>query len=231
MNFFYLQDDIKITPRLTINAGVRYELVAPQFVTGNHLANFDPTTNSLLQASGGSLYKRALVNHPTLDFAPRFGVAYQLDPKTVVRSAYGLSFDQFNREGGENLLAYNGPYIVNSSITQVAPYSGSASAQQLCTGNNFTGCFRTMQQGYPENFASPANFSTKLAQTRYIPKNIPTGYVQTWHLGVQREIAHNTIFDISYVGSHGVSTDPRSQRLCATRLARSRTGAASGGRC
>ena len=43
-----------------------------------------------------------------------------------------------------------------------------------------------------------------LAQTRYIPKNIPTGYVQSWHLDVQREVAKNTVFTMSYVGSHGV---------------------------
>jgi Carboxypeptidase regulatory-like domain/TonB dependent receptor/TonB-dependent Receptor Plug Domain len=204
MNFLYAQDDLRLTPRLTVNAGLRYELVTPQFVDGNHLANFDPATNTLIQAKGGSLYNRALVNTPHLDFAPRFGLAYQLDPKTVVRSAYGLSFDQFNREGGENLLAYNGPYIVNSSITQVAPFSPSGTPQPLCTGDNFANCFRTVAQGYPTNFASPQNFSTLLAQTRYIPKNIPTGYVQTWHLDVQREVLKDTVFSVSYVGSHAV---------------------------
>lgn len=206
MNFFYFQDDLKLTPKLTVNAGLRYELVTPQYVDGNHLANFDPTTNTLIQASGGSLYNRALVHTPKLDFAPRIGFAYQVDPKTVIRSAYGLSFDQFNREGGENLLAYNGPYIVNSSITQVAPFAPASvgKAQPLCTGNNFAGCFRTVAQGYPDGFASPANFSTLLAQTRYIPKDIPTGYVQTWHLDVQREIAKNTVLTTSYIGSHGV---------------------------
>ena len=204
MNFFYVQDDIKASPKLTINAGLRYELVTPQFVTGNHLANFDPATNTLIQASSGSIYKRALVHTPTLGFAPRFGFAYQLTPKTVVRSAYGISFDQFNREGGENLLAYNGPYIVNSSITQVAPFTFSGTAQPLCTGDNFANCFRTVQQGYPLNFASSQNFSTLLAQTRYIPKNIPTGYVQTWHLDVQREIMKNTVLTTSYIGEHGV---------------------------
>lgn len=206
MNFFYFQDDIKISPKLTVNAGLRYELVTPQFVSGNHLANFDPTTNTLIQASSGSLYKRALVHTPKLGFAPRLGFAYQVDPKTVIRSAYGLSFDQFNREGGENLLAYNGPYIVNSSITQVAPFAPASAGkpQQPCTGNQFLGCFRTVQQGYPDGFASPANFSTLLAQTRYIPKDIPTGYVQTWHLDVQRQVAKDTALTVSYIGSHGV---------------------------
>ncbi len=206
MNFFYVQDDFKLSPKLTINAGLRYELVTPQYVDGNHLANFDPTTNTLIQATGGSLYKRALVNTPKLDFAPRLGAAYQVDSKTVIRSAYGISFDQFNREGGENLLAYNGPYIVNSSITQVSPYAPASAGtpQPLCTGENYTGCFRTEAQGYPDNFADPANFSTLLAQTRYIPKDISTGYVQAWHLDVQREVAKDTALTVSYIGEHGV---------------------------
>jgi hypothetical protein len=204
MNFFYGQDDIAVTPKLTVNAGLRYELVTPQFVSGNHLANFDPSNDTLIQAHDGSLYDRALVHTPKLDFAPRFGFAYQLDPKTVVRSAYGISFDQFNREGGENLLAYNGPYIVNSSLTQVAPFAFSGTPEQLCTGNNYKGCFLPMQDGFPQNYASPQNFSTLLAETRYIPSHIPTGYVQSYHLDVQREIAPNTVFTVSYVGEHGV---------------------------
>lgn len=205
MNFFYVQDDIKVTPKLTVNAGLRYELVTPQYVDGDHLANFDPTTNTLVQASGGSLYKRSLVHTPKLDFAPRLGLAYQLDPKTVVRSAYGISFDQFNREGGENLLAYNGPYIVNSSVNQYAPVSTQSNHQQICTpGQSPTTCFSPVDQGYPTGFVSPSNFSTLLAQTRYIPKSIPTGYVQAWHLDVQRELMKNTVLTTSYVGEHGV---------------------------
>jgi len=204
MDFFYVQDDFKLSPSLTLNAGLRYELVTPQFTDGDHIANFDPATNTLIQASGGSLYNRALVNMPKLSFAPRVGAAWQVDPKTVIRSAYGISFDQFNREGGENLLAYNGPYIINSTVNQVAPFAFSGTTQPLCTGDNYSGCFRTVAQGYPSNFVAASNFSTVLAQSRYIPKNIPTGYVQAWHLDVQREIAKNTVLTVSYVGSHGV---------------------------
>ena len=205
MNFFYVQDDIKLSPKFTANVGLRYELVTPQFVSGNHLANFDPATNTLVQARSGSISDRALVSTPKLDFAPRLGFAYQLDGRTVIRGAYGLSFDQFNREGGENLLAYNGPYIVNSSVQQYAPFSTGSVQQPLCTNDSSpTTCFRPEAQGYPQNFASTANFSTALAQTRYIPKNIPTGYVQAWHLDLQREVAPGTTLTVSYVGEHGV---------------------------
>jgi hypothetical protein len=206
MHFFYAQDDFKVSQKLTINTGLRYELATPPYVSGNHLANFDPTTNTLVQAKPGSLFDRALVNMPKLDFAPNFGLAYQVAPTTVIRAAYGISFDQFNREGGENLLAYNGPYIVNSSITQVAPYANvtTGTVQPLCTDQNYQGCFRTVAQGYPTNFVASSNFSTELAETRYIPKDIPTGYVQSWHADVQQQMGKDTTFTLSYVGSHGV---------------------------
>jgi hypothetical protein len=220
MNFFYVQDDLKISPKFTVNAGMRYELVTPQWVTGNHLANFIPpagtasqapylsiNTGTLMQAPGGSLFGRALVNMPKGDFAPRLGFSYALNDKTVFRGGYGVNYIQFNREGGENLLAYNGPYIVNSAITQVvAKTSGGVTTNTpICATNaQTTSCFSPTMQGYGDNFVSSANFSTTLAQTRFIPANIKTGYVQAWHFGVQRKLNDGTLFDLSYVGEHGV---------------------------
>ena len=64
-----------------------------------------------------------MVNMPKRDFAPRLGFSYGWNDKTVIRGGYGVNYIQFNREGGENLLAYNGPYIVNSAITQTSPTS------------------------------------------------------------------------------------------------------------
>jgi hypothetical protein len=58
--------------------------------------------------------------------------------------------------------------------------------------------------GYQTNFASAQNFSTLAAQTRYIPRDFPTGYVQAFHLTVQRDVVKNTTLEVSYVGSHGV---------------------------
>ncbi len=205
MDFFYAQDDLKISPKFTANLGLRYELVTPQFVDGNTLANFNPATNTLQQATDGSITQRALVNTPKLDFAPRVGFAYQADARTVVRAAYGISYDQFNREGGENLLAYNGPSIVNASVQQYAPFSTQANTQTLCTNDlRPTTCFRPEAQGYPQGFTAPSNFSTALSQTRYIPFDTPTGYVQAYHLDVQTEIAPRTVLTVSYVGEHGV---------------------------
>ncbi len=216
MNFMYFQDDLKLSNKLTVNAGLRYELVTPQWVSGNHLANFIPgnntpfqapylgiTSGTLVQAKGGSATDRALVNMPTKDFAPRIGFSYGLNDKTVLRGGYGISYIQFNREGGENLLAYNGPYIVNSSITQTVFQSGSN--VPICPTNaQSTSCFSPTMQGFGTNFVAPSGFSTALAQTRYIPKNISTGYVQAWHFGLQRKLSEGTLVDLAYVGEHGV---------------------------
>jgi len=186
---------------------MRYELVTPQFVDGDHLANFDPATKTLIQAKSGSISDRAMVNTPMLDFAPRIGFSYGLNDKTVLRAGYGISYDQFNREGGENLLAYNGPYIVNSSITQnaITKVGTVVSITTPCAANvQNANCFSPEQQGYGPNFVSAAGFSTALSQTRYIPKDIKTGYSQAWHFGMQRTLNKGTLLDVSYVGEHGV---------------------------
>jgi len=221
MHNLYFQDDIRVNSRLTVNAGLRYELVTPQWESGNRLSNYDPASQSLIQAKPGSLYNRALVNMPKLDFAPRIGAAYSLDSKTVVRAGYGLGYAQFNREGGENLLVYNLPAIVNTNIVQAPQFAaagilGTQKALPVCTSGqagasydpaNPTPCFRTMTQGYPTNFTNPANVtaaSNLNVQARYIPKDLPTGYVQSYHLTIQRQLGGSTTFETSYVGQHGV---------------------------
>ena len=77
------------------------------------------------------------------------------DPKTVIRSGYGISYVQFNRLGGENLLAYNGPSFVDAFIDQVP-------TQPICaSGATAPGaCFRSTPQGFPTNLASPCVFQS-----------------------------------------------------------------------
>ncbi|MFL6463358.1 MAG: carboxypeptidase regulatory-like domain-containing protein [Bryobacteraceae bacterium] len=201
MYFGYVQDDFKVNQRLTLNLGARYEFATPQWERDNHLANFNPQTGSMIFASNGSLYNRALVHPDPHNWAPRVGLAYNVTPKTVIRSAYGISYIQFNRLGGENLLAYNGPYVVDAVIDGQSPYN-----QSTCTSvNDAPGtCFRPTYLGFPNNFASPAAFNTASTQVRYIPADNRTGYVQSWHFTIQQELARNLLLDVGYVGTHGV---------------------------
>jgi outer membrane receptor protein involved in Fe transport len=198
MHFGYVQDDFKVSPKLTLNLGVRYEFATPQYDRDNRMANYNPATNSLVEAKNGSLESRTLVNPSYKNFAPRVGFAYSLTPKTVMRSGYGMSYVLFERQGGDSYLAYNGPFIVNAQITQ-------SPSQGLCApGSNSLTCFRPTEMGYPDGFASPANFSTATTKTVYIQKDIRTPYVQTWHFTIQREIARNLVIDAGYAGNHSV---------------------------
>jgi hypothetical protein len=153
----------------------------------------------LIFASGGDLYHRALVHPDRNNWAPRLGLAYKITSKTVLRAGYGISYVQFNRLGGENLLAYNGPNIVDAAIDQ-KPSAGICSTAATAAG----ACFRTTDQGFPDNFASPSAFVTKNTQVRYIPSNFHSGYVQSWHLTVQRELTKSLLLDVGYVANHDV---------------------------
>ncbi len=194
MHFLYLQDDWKVSNKLTLNLGVRYEYATPQWEDQNRLSNFDPTTNTIIQAKDGSIYDRTLVHPDRNNWAPRIGLAYQILPKTVIRSGYGISYVHFNRLGGENLLGYNGPQVVNSTINQLP-------SQGICAADQYSNCFRLTQQGYPAGMTDSANFSTALTRTNYTPADYRTSYVQSWHFTIQQELARNLVFDIAYVGN------------------------------
>ncbi|MBP6821333.1 MAG: carboxypeptidase regulatory-like domain-containing protein [Acidobacteria bacterium] len=194
MHFAYLQDDFKLNSKLTLNLGVRYEFATPQWEKDNLLGNFDPATATLIQAKSGSIYDRALVNPDRNNWAPRIGFAWNALEKTVVRGGYGVSYIHFNRLGGENLLSYNGPNIVGNSITQQP-------SQGICSGNNFLGCFRPTEAGFPTDFVAPSRFNPLTARVNFTPKDTRAGYVQSWHLSVQRELPWKWLLDVGYVGN------------------------------
>jgi hypothetical protein len=117
----YFQDDWKVTRKLTLNLGLRYDF-APYALEGkNHQANFDPGgAGGLIDATGGSLASRALINPDKKDWGPRVGFAYSPDHKTVFRGGYGVFYTLFERVGSENQLALNPPSLVNNTPA-VAP--------------------------------------------------------------------------------------------------------------
>ena len=174
MHFMYLQDDARLGSKFTLNAGLRYELVTPQWESNNLLSNFDPVGQGLIQAKSGSIYDRALVNMPTANLAPRLGFAATITPKTVLRGGYGINYVEFNREGGENLLVYNLPNIVNTNINQIPSGAvpgirgsntglGTCSAAQASVAYNPAApspCFRLTTQGFPNGFTSPSVVTT-----------------------------------------------------------------------
>ena len=88
----FAQDDWKVNGHLTLNLGLRYDFITPALEANNDQTNFDPSgTGSLVYAGDGSLHDRGLVNPDTNNFAPRIGVVYRLNDKTMCAAAGAFS--------------------------------------------------------------------------------------------------------------------------------------------
>jgi hypothetical protein len=188
----YFQDDWRLTPKLTLNLGLRYEFATPIWERDNNYTNFDPTTNSMAKATSGSLFNRSLVHPDRKDFGPRLGAAYSLDEKTVLRGSYGISYTFFNRPGSA-LEAINAPQALFGVLNQTMPQGGPAPVGFLTTLNSFT-----------TGIADPRNFSPANSNVVYIQPDMRWPYVQNWFLSVQREITRNTVVELGYSGNHAL---------------------------
>lgn len=185
MHFTYLQDDFRVSDRLTLNLGLRYEYATPWVERDNILSNFDPTTRQLVMARDGSLEERSTLTPDRNNFGPRLGLAYTITPRTVFRGGYGTSYVHFHRAGGANVLPINGPQVVNAVVVQTPTTPG----------------FRTTQEGYPAGLTDPSNFNPLAANITYMPRDYHSSSVQSWFASVQRELGQNLIVDVAYVGN------------------------------
>ncbi|MDP2055938.1 MAG: TonB-dependent receptor, partial [Acidobacteriota bacterium] len=185
MHFVYLQDDWRVSDRLTLNAGLRYEYATPWVEKNNILSNFDPATRTLVLAKDGSLEDRSTLTPDRNNFGPRIGLAFTPADRTVLRGGYGVSYVHFHRAGGANVLPINGPQVVNAVVVQTPAQAG----------------FRTTQEGYPAGFTDPARFNPLAANITYMPKDYRSTSVQSWFASVQREVWSGALLDLAYVGN------------------------------
>ena len=192
MYFAFMQDDWKLTPRLTLNLGARYEFATPVLEKNNRLANFDPTTGTMIFAKSGSLYERSLIHPDFNNWAPRFGFSYSPVPRWVLRGSYGIFYSHTVRMGREGMLGFNPPTLVDNLLQTGVTGSGAiASAAPFILRN-----------GYPQGLLDP-NTLAPTVQRRSQDPNQRSAYIQQFNFGIQRELAPNLLFDIAYVGNKG----------------------------
>jgi hypothetical protein len=186
----YAQDDWRVTPRLTVNIGLRWEFATPLWDRDNYWSNFNPATNTLVRATSGSLYDRALVNPDYKDFGPRLGLAYSVDSKTSIRAGYGISYSFFNRPGSA-LEGINGPLAIFGVVNQAFTPGGPVPAGFLTTQNGF---------------ASPllSTFNPTATNNDYVPADTRWPYIQNWVISLQRQIAKDTVLEVAYNGNHAL---------------------------
>ena len=189
--FGYAQDDYRVNSKLTLNLGMRWEFATPRWERDNVLTNFDPATNSLVQAKNGGIFDRTRVNPDYNNWGPRVGLAYSVDPKTVFRAGYGISYVHLNRLGSADELGINFPQVVLAVINQSIPAGSTSLPAGFITAPNF-----------PAGLIDPAKFNTANANIAYIPKDTKWPRVQTWFFSVQRELMRNTVLEVGYSGNH-----------------------------
>lgn len=197
----FVQDDWQVTPRLTVNAGVRYEYEAPLKIANNVYSRFDPRTGLLLRA-GVNASASLNVTTPMVDVSPRVGVAYSVDEKTVLRAAFGTFYGTiFQNLGGQ--VAYPG-----YDQTQTYNALGTAVPQPFSLSQ---GLPLTLSTNLAASFAAiPAPGDRTRAATPYaISGNSfdllsPMPMVQQWNAGVERELPLRVVLEVNYVGNHSL---------------------------
>ncbi len=186
----FAQDDFKVTPKLTLNLGLRYDFATPVVDAKNRLANFNPAgAGSLSFAKSGSIFDEAQVHANYHNFAPRIGIAYALNPKTVIRTGFGLFYSPFERIGSEDQLALNPPGLINNNIS--LPSTAAAPLFLL-------------KQGFPTNFLDPAQLSLARVKIRAANPDAPNSQVQQWSFGIQRRLPMGLFVEADYVGTHTI---------------------------
>ena len=173
MQFYFVQDDYRMSRKLTANLGLRYEYATPPVEKDNQFANFDPATGTMVFAKDGSVFERALIHPDRNNFAPRIGFAYTPWEKMVVRGGYGIFYTHTVRQGREGLLGFNPPYLIDNLLqTSVSGAAAVASAAP----------FRLVN-GYPAGLLDPSAIAQTVGR-RAQDANQRTPYIQQSNIGV-----------------------------------------------
>ncbi|HXQ70855.1 MAG TPA: TonB-dependent receptor [Pyrinomonadaceae bacterium] len=177
---FFINDSFRVTPRLTLVGGLRYEYNSPPVDKDDRATIYDVATRSLVPV-GTNGVPRSGFDPDRNNFAPRVGFAWTIgeDQATVLRGGYGVYYDQSPLAPAEALY-FNAPFFDNSIFF---PLPGLP----LSLNDPFPSFFP---------FALP---DSALA----IQRDLRTGYMQHWNLNVERQIGERGVLEVAYVGSKG----------------------------
>ncbi|MEZ5397721.1 MAG: TonB-dependent receptor, partial [Bryobacterales bacterium] len=184
----YVQDDWRMSNKLTVNLGLRYEYSPPWAEKDNLISNFDIDTNPadpsfLVAGSAGSgRFGRALMKNDTNNLAPRFGFAYQALPGTVIRGGYGIFYANYEGTGGGQYLETNPPFHIKSEIS-----TNSIDPTIL------------LHNGNPPGVVTPENAVSLSFSSFELTPDWPMS--QQWNFNIQHSLFRDTVLEIGYYGT------------------------------
>lgn len=215
----YLQDDWKITSKLTLNLGLRYELEFPTTERYNRtVLGFDSTTASPLQAQAQANYAKSPIAQVPVDqfrvlggltfagvggnprglwtsdknnFMPRVGFAYAINSKTAIRGGVGMFYDQLG--------------ILRRQVSQTGFSRSTVFAASQDSGLTF---IANLTNPFPSGLDRPAGaglgIMTNAGQSiSFFNSSLTNPYMERWQIGLQRQLPHQAVIEVAYVGNHG----------------------------
>jgi len=212
--FFYGQDSWRVSPKFTITYGLRWEIYFPESVNGKDNGGFANLDQGVIRVAGqGPIGLNGNIDNTYKALAPRLSVAYQFDPKTVVRMGYGRGFDigVFGSNFG-HVVTQNLPVLAQQSLQD-----SNCVQQPTCglnTTNNRFPVFTLSQGPVPFSFA---NILSSISSAGTLPLYGPDGTVQPrirptvqrlptidqWNATLQRQITPTINLTVSYIGNKG----------------------------
>jgi len=217
---FFVQDNWKATPKLTLNLGMRYDVTLPRTDRYNRQNSFDPNVTSPLN-NGSITFDDAVTGAPTTvalkggevfassgqrttyvtdwsDIQPRFGFALQFAPKMVLRGGYGIYYGQ-SRSGVTGVVPY-GSQGFNQYTNAIPTYQNKGDIMVLHLSDPF-----------PSGLIQPPGSSLGLMNDVGFDANGPvrraganqTPYEQSWSVGIERELPKNILINAEYIGKKG----------------------------
>jgi hypothetical protein len=206
----YARDSWQVSSKVTINYGLRWEYY-PIYSHDNYGAvRFDPTTDYIYVGGENGVPWDAGATASKKDFAPRFGLAYRLTEKTVVRGGYGISVDPDNMRNQRNQY----PSIVNqvyqpANTYQFISYAGvpnSDGSPQVSLADGIPlPTFPNITVGIikPSTASSPSTYLPSTSTVTF-PANFNRGYYESWNFFIEHEFSSTLEAKVGYAGTHGV---------------------------